>query len=110
MHLGLQCFAMRAFEVSLNGKKLCVAGVGDDGVLVANADWVGKPGDEELFLAVSGLNNSREHIDWIVQKPLNVGDEVQIRIVEAAEVDEPASRHQAQVPRARHIGGIIGPY
>jgi hypothetical protein len=25
--------AMRAFEVYLNGKKLCVAGIGEDGVL-----------------------------------------------------------------------------
>jgi hypothetical protein len=111
MRVGLQCFAMRAFEISLNGKKLCTAGVGDNGVLVAGANWVGKPGDEDLFLTVSGLSSSRsEHVDWISQKPLRVSDEIQIRVVETTQVDEPTERKQAQVPKARHIGGIIGPY
>lgn len=31
---------MRAFEVWLNGKKLCLAGIGDDGVLSVIANWV----------------------------------------------------------------------
>jgi hypothetical protein len=46
---------MRAFEVSLNGKKLCLAGIGDDGVLTAIVDWVTGRDRADLFLEVGGL-------------------------------------------------------
>ncbi|HKW18279.1 MAG TPA: hypothetical protein VJO35_12300 [Terriglobales bacterium] len=113
MQVGLQCFAMRAFEISLNGKTLCVAGIGEDGVLSAIVDWVTKPDHGDLFLDVGGLISPRdEHVQWVRQKPLEVNDEIQVRIIETAHVDEPAqtNRSGAEPPRNRHIGGIIGPY
>jgi hypothetical protein len=103
---------MRAFEISLNGKKLCVAGVGNDGVLSAVVDWVVKPEHGDLDLTVGGLISYREHVYWIRREPLDVNDEIKVRIIEADQVEEPVHRqpNPAEPSRDRHIGGIIGPY
>jgi hypothetical protein len=102
---------MLAFEISLNGKKLCVAGIGDHGVLVAGVDWVVKGEEGDLFLSVSGLvSPADEHVDWISQEQLKVDDEVRVRIVETTQPDEPAKRYRSKLPKSRHIGGVIGPY
>ena len=102
---------MRAFEISMNGKKLCVAGIGDDGVLSAIMNWVGKGGRGDLFLEVGGMiTPSNQHVSWIPQKPLQVGDEIRIRVVEVDLVDEPVKKQEPKLPSGRHIGGIIGPY
>src|SRR5260370_39359023 len=54
---------MRAFQVYLNGKRLCVAGIGDDGVLNVMVDWVAGNGHADLFLRVGGLIGSTdEHL------------------------------------------------
>jgi hypothetical protein len=56
---------MRAFEVSLNGKKLCLAGISDDGVLTAVVNWVPRKGKGDPFLQVGGLvGPSDEHVSW----------------------------------------------
>ena len=106
---------MLAFEISLNGKKLCVAGIGDDGLLTANVNGFLKSGESDLSsLAVGGfVNSTDEHLRWIPVKQLRVNDEVKIRIVDVASPDEPLERYRkgkAEHPRDRHIGGIIGPY
>lgn len=102
---------MRAFEISLNGEKLCVAGIGDDGVLTATVNWIPRSGKGDLFLQTGGIvGQNNEHLQWIRQKPLKSDDEIQIRIVETTHVDEPQKRYRAELPRARQIGGIIGPY
>jgi hypothetical protein len=102
---------MRAFEVSLNGKKLCVAGVGDTGVLTAIVNWVGKGGDGDFGLEVGGLiTPSNQHVSWIPTRPLQVEDEVHIRIVETDRVDEPLQKNTPKTPASRQIGGIIGPF
>ena len=86
---------MRAFEVYLNGKKLCVAGIGDDGVLSAIVNWVTRKGDGDLFLEVGGLiSPTQEHVAWIGQKPLQVGDKVQVKIVERDTANKPAKRYK----------------
>ena len=79
---------MRAFKISLNGKNLCLAGVGARGVLTAIVDWVAQDRGEELSLQVGGLANE-EHLEWTRQKRLRVGDEIRVKIVEAASVDKP---------------------
>src|ERR1700686_3917331 len=59
---------MRAFEVSVNGEKLCLAGIGDDGVLTTIVTWAGRQGDRDLFLQVGGLiSRTKEHVHWINQ-------------------------------------------
>jgi hypothetical protein len=82
---------MRAFNVSLNEKQLCVAGVGDRGVLSAIVSWVAGDRGEDLFLQVGGLANE-EHRDWVRQKPLQVGDEVRVTIVETGSSDKPGRK------------------
>jgi hypothetical protein len=98
---------MRAFQVSLNGEKLCTAGVGEDGVLTTIVTWVGptrnrarkgrrtsRSEDEDLDLRVGGLiNPNREHVSWH-ECSLRVGDEVQIQIVDRASVDRPSQRRK----------------
>ena len=88
---------MRAFEVYLNGKKLCVTGIGDDGVLSTivtsvvkreRRDW------EDLMLDVGGLiSPTEEHVRWTHRK-LRTGDEVLIRVLKTSRVDPPRSKYR----------------
>jgi hypothetical protein len=94
---------MRSFNVSLNGKKLCLAGVGERGVLSAIISWVGGDRGEDLHINVGGLANE-EHIDWVDQKRLQVGDEIRVKIVESGSADEPVRRrrnHPAETLKAK---------
>jgi hypothetical protein len=92
---------MRAFEVSLNRKKLCAAGIGDEGVLTTIVSWVTAKNRSELSLDVAGLVSSTdEHVSWVRQKSLCIGDRIEIRIVEATSVDTPKRRHRED-PRQR---------
>ena len=56
---------MIAYEVWVNDKKICVAGVGESGVLNAVLTWGGKPGrpPQNPNLHVGGLVND-EHVRW----------------------------------------------
>jgi hypothetical protein len=51
---------MRAFQVGLNGKRLCLAGIGigNDGVLSCIVNWVARAGKGDLFLQV-GVSSGR---------------------------------------------------
>jgi hypothetical protein len=85
---------MRAFEVSLNRKKLCLAGIGDDGVLTAIVHWVPRKGEGDLFLTVGGLISPvSEHVTW-VRQDLSVVDEISVRIVETSSTDKPIKRER----------------
>jgi hypothetical protein len=80
---------MVALEVFVDGRRVCIAGVGDNGVLNAIVNSVGLPGEEEVFMHVGGLDcTSDEHIRWAVPM-ISVGSEVTIRVVEAEAVDPP---------------------
>jgi hypothetical protein len=71
---------MRAFEVYLNGKRLCVAGIADDGVLTTIIDHVLGHGRNEQHVRIGGLNSTTgEHVIW-KRKRLKTGDEVRVRI------------------------------
>lgn len=94
---------MRAFNVSLNGNKLCLAGVGEHGVLSAIISWVAGDRGEDLFIHVGGLANE-EHIDWVKRKRLQVGDKIRIEVVESRSVGEPVRRrrnHPAETLKAK---------
>ena len=88
---------MVAFEVSRNGKRIAVAGVGPNGVLSTIVTWVGgRRGTsdkraEDLFLQVGGLIKSEEHVDW-TQQSLRVGDVIAIKIATRQAVDRPRKR------------------
>ena len=87
---------MIAFEVYLNGNKICTAGVGSVGVLSTSVCWVKRDTDtssltdEELTVDIGGLvPPAGDHLHWNEQ-PLQVGDQVCVKIVEADIVDEPS--------------------
>lgn len=98
---------MKCFEVTINGKKVCTAGVGDDGVLTAIlalvqrqtvSDGTREDQDaesESLDVRVGGIANVEsgvsEHVEWLHQN-LSVGDEITIKIIESSECNEPLSR------------------
>jgi hypothetical protein len=90
---------MIAFEVHLNGKKVCTAGVGQLGVLSTCLSWRGpqpyqKGGPcvaEYLRLDAGGLADSGEHLRWLDRK-LKRGDVVRIKVVEVDSADKPRER------------------
>ena len=86
---------MRAFEVSVNGEKLCLAGIGVDGVLTTIVNWAGRQGEGSFFLEVGGLiSHTKEHVHWISQKPLSVGDNIQVKIIETDATDNPIKKYR----------------
>jgi len=91
---------MLAFEIHLNGKRLCTAGIGEPGVVTSIITWVlgertgsgKKPWD--LGLTVGGLvSRTEEHVNW-ARRSLRTGDEVSIRIVEVEDSDKPRERRR----------------
>jgi len=86
---------MRAFEVLVNGERQCVAGIGDSGVLTTVVNLSIHHGNGTFFIDVGGLvSETKEHVNWVSQKPLFVGDDVQIRIVETDAVDSPLDKYR----------------
>jgi hypothetical protein len=103
---------MLAFEIHINGKKRCVAGIGKPGVVSTVLSWVLRAPEgrgrqsEELSLGVGGLvSRSDEDLVWL-QRDMRLGDEVTIRIVEVRAADKPKKRRRdratpAQILRRR---------
>jgi hypothetical protein len=89
---------MICFEVRVNGEKICVAGVGDSGVLAAHVTWSqGRQSQrrqpQKPHLHVGGLVNN-EHVRWTENEHvLEVGDEVTFKVVEAGTADEPIHKY-----------------
>jgi hypothetical protein len=98
---------MIAFEVELNGQSLGIAGADDLSVLSAIVTAVGKLGPNstgayqredhyDMELTVGGLTSrpdgaQDQHLDWITQRPLKLGDVVTVKLVEANATDAPTS-------------------
>src|SRR5260370_41817654 len=92
---------MKAFQVHLNGRKLCTAGFSErDVVLTAMVDYVRGHGEDELALTVGGLISPKgEHVRWVKRKKLRSGDEIQVKIIETESADSPQERHtRADMP------------
>jgi len=89
------------FEVFLNERRLCLAGVGEHGLLSAFLSWHSLAPAERapyqegqgphLGLIVNGGGGSRagESLHWVEDVAIGVGNEVKIRIIEAETPDEP---------------------
>lgn len=108
---------MIAFEVSLNGKRVCVAGMDDLAVLstiIAAGGKLGpkttfsRPGDasSRVYYSVGGLtgrkNPSKDvHVSWKSVTDLAVGDVLQVRVLETDIVDKPKRRKNAEKNRLR---------
>jgi hypothetical protein len=86
--------AMHAFKVDLNGKRICVAGVGQHGVLTAIVDYVGDGRSSEISLRVGGLfTPTEEHATW-KRLDLKVGDKVVVTVIETDSVDRAGKRYR----------------
>ena len=93
---------MIAFEVRVNGRLVCCAGVGEVGVLSAIVNWMGdsprsprvggrtKGGEARISVAGSYDTSRGSNVSprWL-NRMLNVGDEISIRVVKKAKVDRP---------------------
>src|SRR5262245_44406750 len=105
---------MIAFEVYINGKKRCTAGIAVPCVLTAALSWVLRnPAvrglrSKGMLFGVGGLiRRSDPHLDWS-QADLAPGEEVTARIVEATRVDKPKRRRRwratpAQIRRRKQL-------
>ncbi len=96
---------MICLEVWVNGEKICLAGTGiGKGVLnsIVDLNSIGSEGAEKFInLHVGGLVDD-EHIRWTEKRhPLEVGDEVTLKIVEADVADEPTRKHPRKRKKAK---------
>ena len=84
---------MNAFEVYVNGAKVCTAGF-PDGVLLVTARAGSGYG-----VMIDGLDAAAwEHVRWL-SPHIAAGDEIRIVTVEADAVDAPAEREPADPPK-----------
>lgn len=107
---------MVAFEVTLNGKRICIAGADDLSVLSTSVSAGGKLGKKtvpprtgeetfDIYYSVGGLTSRPDpatdvHVNWKSVAPLKVGDVIQVRILETGKVDRARSRKKAERKRA----------
>jgi len=78
---------MRAFEIHLNGKRLCVAGLEEGMLLFGLACTENKNGRGGVGLDMTGMLLNQETVRW-QHRSLQMNDEVRIKIVEARKVDK----------------------
>ena len=85
--------AITAYEVLLNGRRMCVAGIAGSCVLNAMVDFVNGTDHDELLLTIGGLVSvTGEQLIW-VSTNLKVGDEIRVKLLDAGSVDEPTKRY-----------------
>jgi hypothetical protein len=78
--------AMRAYEVFLNGKRLCLAGIGKHGYISAYITCVSERSETDIDI-VGLVASKNAYVRW-TRRPLRTGDEVRIRIVDRKSVDK----------------------
>ncbi len=93
---------MIAFEIEINGKKYCLAGIEDWDLLSTTMMARRSQNENEIdefelnvrCLAQQKVENQYEHVRWGRQE-LSIGDEIIIRIVEVSAADEPIKRYRS---------------
>ena len=99
---------MIVFELTINGSRIARGGREDLCVLSSCVSAVGMLGpktagakkrveDTAIHIHLGGLTAKKDrskdvHLNWIPHIPLKVGDEIKIRIVEAAKADKPVRK------------------
>ena len=90
---------MLAYQITINGERVVTAGV-QQGVVSAIANWLYLPSGEtpsatdewHAGFSLAALDKlDSEHLKWL-QLDVRVGDEIIIKLVETATVDEPTER------------------
>jgi hypothetical protein len=86
---------VKAFVIFHNGRKICTAGVGRNGVLSAIVNWIGNgTTDDEFDMRIGGLDSTTEEfVNWHAPV-IHVGDEIIIRPVDVKKIDRPARRRK----------------
>jgi len=101
---------MIVFEIKVNDEQACYAGIDSKGVLSTIITWVKKNQEEltsnevnknqfkeEITLNVGGLatgtNENKLNLNWI-NRTLQVGDEINIKIIENSHIDEPTRKEE----------------
>jgi hypothetical protein len=102
---------MYALKVRINAEPPIIAGADDLGVLNATVSCVGKLGissglgreDEpaDLFITVGGVTSRAsdlpdEHLKWVSQKPLRIGDVISVEVLDTPNADAPVSGKEAE--------------
>jgi hypothetical protein len=90
---------MTAFEIRINGEKVCTAGLNEPGVVTSIVSWLrGVPkakdaiSSEHIDIRIGGLNSRTDtHLTWLT-RTLQIGDEVKIKVLAKAKVDKPTRR------------------
>jgi hypothetical protein len=102
------------FQVLINARSVCIAGIDGDGVLSVCLDRTQRPGkDERLALHVGGLGRyhpqleKNSHVRWSVPEEMKPGDELAIRILAAGEYDDPLEVRPS--PSAEIEDPVFGP-
>jgi hypothetical protein len=87
---------MIAFEVHFNGEKVCTAGSDGFDALTAGITFnrPKQPAQREAgtYLTLGGVVIQPEEFAHWIYRRLNVGDRVEVRVIETSEVDAPTRR------------------
>ena len=86
---------MICFEIHINGQKICLAGVGENGVLSAMANFRASDDSHRTFCSVGGIAKidaeTSQQIEWL-DRELCVGDVLTVKVVEAESYDMPPNQ------------------
>jgi hypothetical protein len=85
---------MRAFEIHLNGKRLCVARMEEGTLLFSVGCTANKHGRGAVGLSMTGLLPTLETVLW-KHRALRKNEQVRIKVVETQTVDRPKVLQQA---------------
>jgi DNA-directed RNA polymerase subunit E'/Rpb7 len=81
---------MKAFEVSLNGKRLCIAQIGEEGFASAQIGTIEVKKSRRMTLTVCGMDAIRNtFVSWLTHRRIKIGDEIRVKIIETEKVDQP---------------------
>ena len=77
---------MRAYQIFLNGERLCTAGIGKHGYIQAYVTYLSER--NETYLDIIGcLASKKLYVRW-ARRPLRTGDEVRVKIVDKKTADK----------------------
>ena len=112
---------MLILELTINGKVVARAGREDLAVLTSCVTAVGvlgrrsagplkSTGETDIHVHLGGLTAKKDrtkdvHLNWIRHTPLEVGDEVKVRVLEALKADRPVRKPRPVNRAARAKSG-----
>ena len=100
---------MIALRIVHNGKEVCTAGVGNDGMIGMSMHWVRRTGarahpeaedgeEVELGFHVGGIHApSNHHHNWDTPE-LRIGDTVTVTLIETDQIDPPDDTRSVHQP------------